>query len=217
MSTTVENQTFEAELVEAGDLNPYQSPIVAEPVAEISAGVGRATPAQIDSVRQSLIAAEITFVTHSFFQILGLTNLFGITQALPTPFGDLAYFGSAIAALICFAAMVVASNRFDLTSLASICLFPIPLFGALLYFGFKQRASRFLIWNGYRPGFLGASLDDNEIRIMNSDPLYRPNARYREDGSKRRIENSLSDWFIIAIVGAALLTVIYHVCYYSWI
>lgn len=194
MSTAVQNQVFEAELVVAADPNPYQSPIAAKPTQEITDGIGRATKSRIESAILGGIVAETTFVASWVcYLAYGMTGFsYGLLGML--------YFAIAFVAWICFVWMVLTSDELSLISVAAIFMYPIPIFGSLLFFAFKNSSNRFLIRNGYRPAFLGASPDPHEILLMNQDPYYRPMAKYHHDGSKRRVAWSISDWFFIATV-----------------
>lgn len=207
MSTAVEKQVYEAELVETADnFNPYQAPNSTQRPAAISIsrgfGPGRATQRQIDNARRSMIAAEISFFIACVVQLAALMTGFE-HQAL----SDL-FFGSALAAWFCFAWMVLSCDDVDLVSIAAVVLYPIPIFGSLLFFLFKQRANRFMIWNGYRPGLVGATMDSEEIRLMNEDCNYRPAAKYHVDGSKRRIAWSLSDWFFVVGICTVVFAIV---------
>ena len=197
MSSTVENQVFEAELITEDSFNPYQAPGPSHRAVVIRSGLGRATEKEINNANLGMIAAEITFVSTCVLQLAATMAGFGAAQS----------FGFWLPAWLCFGWMVLSSEKVDLVSLAAVVLFPIPLFGSLLFFLFKQRANRFLIWNGQRPGFLGATPDAEEIRLMNEDCNYRPTIVYQVNGSKRRLAWSLTDWFFITLVSTVVFAI----------
>jgi len=203
MSTAVKTEIYEAEIVGPSP-NPYQAPVAcAKPSSEISEGIGRADPAKVRTAKYAVVAAEVTFVINCLFYLTRFQTMFGFN--LSTAF----FWISTIVAFFCFSWMVLSCNKISLTSLAMIAAFLVPVVGVTIYFSAKKQANRFLIWNGQRPGFLGAKPDPDEIRLMNKDPHYRPASLYHHDGSRRWIAWSLSDCFIglIAFLGVTAAVV----------
>ena len=193
MSNAVENIVYEAELV-ADVTNPYQGPnAVEQQRAEISDGIGRATPEEIANTKNAIVAAEVSYIIVSISQIAFL-----IANAEFSFVGPI-FFGASSLAFFCFAWMVLCCNKLDLLTLATVFAFAIPVIGSFLFLAAKKQAIRFLIWNGYRPVFLGAVPDHDEIRNMNEDPHYRPATLFHPNGSKRKIPWSLSDSFLLAV------------------
>lgn len=79
----------------------------------------------------------------------------------------------------------------------------VPYIGAVPFLGCINYARRFLIWNGYRPGIVGAQPDLVELAAMEANPNYRPSARFNKDGSKRRLPVSLT----VLLAGVVILIV----------
>jgi hypothetical protein len=207
MPNVVKNQIPTAEIDGGKPVNPFGAPVATEAPTEIFGDIGRATKAEIARTNSNMVATDIAFVAMYSALIASLvTNVNpGVTSTI--------FAIAAMVAWFCFGRMVLSCNKLNASSMMIILAFAVPILGFFIFLAAKKQASRFLIWNGHRPGFLGAEPAPSEIRLMNSDPNYRPVAMFYfyRDGSKRRIPWSLSDWFIAlatALGIGAIVTVV---------
>ena len=202
MSISAETPVFEAELVDgpvnqvdSAHVNPYASPsttAAAPSRSLISEGVGRASQEKIDRVINHIVNAESAFVAVCFVSAMPWL-------ALGSDIGTILlilWLGTLLYAAYCFARMVEETSGSNFTTFLMIISFLVPVFGTLIFFAGKRHAFRFLIWNGYGPGFLGAQPDDAEIAKMNADPHYRPSPFRTCDGLRRVLPFSLSSFGI---------------------
>lgn len=202
MSISAETPVFEAELVDgpvnqvdSAHVNPYASPsttAAAPSRSLISEGVGRASQEKIDRVINHIVNAESAFVAVCFVSAMPWL-------ALGSDIGTILlvlWLGTLLYAAYCFARMVEETSGSNFTTFLMIISFLVPVFGTLIFFAGKRHAFRFLIWNGYCPGFLGAQPDDAEIAKMNADPHYRPSPFRTSDGLRRVLPFSLSSFGI---------------------
>jgi len=199
MAPVTTTKVFEAELIESdsanenSSFNPFEAPSFSETNdVEISAGIGRASESQIRSVIRYLAASELSFILLWISWVVSKVEPNQTTILICTVMIAVAWF--------CFALMVCSHGEFDLVSVLTILSFPVPVLGLFMFFAGKKQACRFLIWNGYQPTFLGAKPDHAEIAVMNSDPLYRPSAWFKRDGSRRNRFFSLNDFFIVGLL-----------------
>ena len=205
MSVSSTTEVYEAELIDANSVNPFATPSAqTEPdsIPNISAGIGRASEQQIRAVIQSMVASEVSYLC---LWVAWLSSM-----AWTSSSSAVLLVVATLIAWACFARLVLSHGEFDLTSLAMILSFPVPLFGLIIFFGARTQACRFLIWNGYKPGVLGASPDHAEIVAMNADPNYRPSAWYDRNGVKRKTVLSLNQGLtaILVLLGIASCIVV---------
>lgn len=199
MSTSAKTEVYEAELISSEEVNPFAAPAASASercVSAISEGIGRASQRQIDFANQSIVFGEITVAISMITFLVAMVE--GGDQMAPVATV------CTLIAWICFMRMVVACDDFDWVSMAMTLCFPIPVIGLLIFIARKQQVNRFLIWNGYKPGFIGASPDAEEIRLMNADPHYRPSAYYDRNGSRRRLQWSASNALVVAAIIVAI-------------
>ena len=222
MSTTTQHDVFKAELVEpcqvnSDAINPFGSPEnAADEALTVSAGIGRASREQVELVNRRLVQCEICYgIVWASFTVLSIVGLpLMIALGLETSgidiilISDLAFWVWVVCNLIAwfvFARLINAIGDIDVTSGSMILLFPIPLIGFFIYFEGKRYASRFLMYNGYSPSFLGSKQDRSEIVAMNADLNYRPSCLSKFDGSKRRRVSTLSS---VAVAFSVLLNAV---------
>jgi len=120
------------------------------------------------------------------------------------------WLASLILAAFFFGRMIESCNGTNLTTFAMVIGFLIPVVGSLIYFSGKRQAFHFLIWNGYRPGFLGATPNEHEITLMNQNPNFRPSAFRTPEGRRRRMPWTLSSFGIPIYAAMAIVFAIFQ-------
>ena len=198
MSTTTQPDLFEADVV-----NPFATPHAVDETLAIASGIGRSSPEQVERVNRRLVQCEIWYAivwaSYTVLSLVGLPlmNALGVQESVInidfiTGLAFWSWVACNIIVWIAFARLINSIGDQDWTSGFMILLFPIPIIGFFIYFEGRKYASRFLMWNGYSPSFLGSQQDQAEIAAMNADLNYRPSALFKFDGSKRRRITTLS-------------------------
>ena len=82
----------------------------------------------------------------------------------------------------------------------SCVVFPIPLFGSLIFFSALERSNTFLRHNGYRRKFIGAEPNPKERQQMAINENYYPSARFDHQGNRlSRFKLTLTNSFFLTL------------------
>ena len=86
-------------------------------------------------------------------------------------------------------------------AIAGVVLFPVPMFGSLVFLSGSERANTFLRHNGYRRTFLGGKPNPMERQQMAIDENYSPSDRFDHQGNRySRFDFTLASSFLFLLL-----------------
>ena len=167
------------------ETNPYAPPrIIKVETPELQSSTnGRASEKELKRLCNRLVVAEVSYLA-------GCVAF--VSQFYFTSYNQHIQTAAMIFPFACFAVTwicVVSIHRLTegvAGAIASFLVFPIPLFGTLVFLSGLQRSKTFLLHNGYQRMFLGGKPNPKERQKMAMDENYYPSACFDQQGNRHR-------------------------------